>query len=250
MSTAERINKYLSTHGYCSRREADRLVELGRVFINDIEARLGDQVKPDDNVRVVGRDRKAPRVKTYILVNKPPGISTTHDINKRNNITSFVGFEERIYPVGHLDTDDAGLVLLTNDEVLATRLLMPEHAPEEEYVVELDRPLSKLDLVAMQNGIELQHGKTTKTKVRIMNPDRFAIITPNNNEVHIRAMCDFLGYEVPYLMRTRIGTLKIPSSYPEGSIRHLAEKEVRDLKKHIGLKVRASRPVKTKRKKR
>ncbi|NQV90486.1 23S rRNA pseudouridine synthase F [Candidatus Uhrbacteria bacterium] len=250
MNTPERINKYLSTHGYCSRREADRLIELGRVFINGEEARLGDQVQPDDTVRVEGRDRKERKEKVYILVNKPNGIITSPDINKRNNITSFVDYPERIYPVGHLDLEDSGLVLLTNDEILAKRLIHEEHAPDEEYVVELDQPLSKLDLVAMQNGIELEHGKTPKTKVRLMNPDRFAIIIPNNRENHIREMCDFLGYDVPYLIRTRIGTLKIPTSYPEGNIRHLTEKEVRDLKKLVGLKVRPARPEKAKKQKR
>ncbi|PJE77249.1 23S rRNA pseudouridine synthase F [Candidatus Uhrbacteria bacterium CG10_big_fil_rev_8_21_14_0_10_48_16] len=240
MSEAMRINKYLSTNGYCSRREADRLVELGRVFINDEIASLGDQIFPGDEVRVIGRDRTIKKEKVYILVNKPPGILTSPDINKRNNITSFVDYPDRIYPVGHLDTEDAGLVLLTNDEILGKRLIHPDHIPEEEYVVEVDHPLTKLDLVAMQNGIVLEDGKTAPTKVRLMNPDRFAIILERNKGDQIRRMCDFLGYDVVYLMRTRIGTLKIPSSYPEGSIRHLAEKEVRDLKKLVGLTVRPS----------
>lgn len=235
MSESIRINKYLSTHGYCSRREADRLIKAGKVFINDEQATLGDQVNPGDDVRVHGRDKKKRPKKIYLLVHKPVGVITTTDRRKKDNIVDFVNFPERVFPVGRLDVQSSGLLLMTNDGILANRLLHPRYEHEKEYVVEVDHAISKKDLGQMQNGVELHDGKTLPTKVRLMSPNKFAIILREGRNRQIRRMCDALGYQVVSLMRTRMGTLKIPSSYPVGHIRKLSTKEIKDLKHLVGL---------------
>lgn len=237
MTDTTRINKYLSTHGYCSRREADRLVEQGKVFINDERAGLGDQVRAGDEVRVLGRDQKRQPKKIYLLVNKPVGVITTTDRRKKDNIIDFVGSPERVFPVGRLDVQSSGLLLLTNDGVLANRLLHPRYEHEKEYVVQVDRAIAKADVGKLQHGVELDDGMTLPTKVRLMDPARFAIILREGRNRQIRRMCEALGYQVVRLMRTRIGTLKIPSTYPVGSIRHLTQRELRDLQRLVGLKL-------------
>jgi len=235
MNETQRINKYLSTHGYCSRREADRLVKQGKVFINDEQARLGDTVGPKDEVRVLGRDKKYRPRKAYILLHKPVGVSTSLNRKHGTNVLDLVDLPERVFPVGRLSSYSSGLVILTNDGVLSNRLTNPRIGYEKEYVVEIDRPISTLDIGKLQGGFELNGTRTQETKVRLLEPTRFAIILHGGQSRLINQMCESLGYEVVSIMRTRIGTLKMPTTYPIGNYRHLAEKEVRDLKKLVGL---------------
>jgi 23S rRNA pseudouridine2604 synthase len=249
MSEEIRLNKYLSTHGYCSRREADRLIEQGRVFVNDRTATLGTKVTLSDDVRVEGRDRKKPPKKIYLLLNKPVGYITTTDRRKPDNVMDLVDVEDRVYPVGRLDVQSSGLLLFTNDGVLTNRLMHPRYEHEKEYVVVVDKPLDKLAIGTMQSGVELDDGKTLPTKVRKMGDNKFAIILREGRNRQIRRMCQALGYEVLSLRRTRIGTLKIIGSYPEGLWRYLTEKEIRDLKKMVGMDPgKAKGPRKRKRK--
>ncbi len=250
MSDPIRINKYLSNHGYCSRREADRLVKLGKVFVNDEPAELGTKVTEDDTVRVEGRDRKKPPKKIYILLNKPVGFITTTDRSKNDNVMDLIDLEERVYPVGRLDVQSCGLLMFTNDGVLANRLMHPRYEHEKEYVVVVDQPLDKLAIGTMQSGVDLDDGRTLPTKVRKLGPNKFAIILREGRNRQIRRMCAALGYKIVSLKRTRIGTLKIISSYPEGQWRHLTEKEVRDLKKLVELDPGPPPKQKKKRKKR
>ena len=245
-----RINKNLSTQGYCSRREADRLIEQEKVFINNELAGMGDQVHPGDDVRVEGRDRKYQPKKVYLLVHKPIGITTNQDIRRHNNIINFIDYPERLYPVGHLDAQSTGLVLLTNDQVLSDRLQHPRYQLDDEFVVEVDRPISRLDISAMQNGIELDEGKTLPAKVRLMDPTRFAIILPNNLDHQIQRMCDAMEYRIHNLIRTRMGALKMASTYPEGNWRHLTDREVKDLKKSVDMTIKVNKIAKPKKKKR
>lgn len=230
-----RINKYLSTHGYCSRREADRLVEKGKVFINGRVAKLGDKIEDGDDVRVEGRDRKKKPKKIYIFFHKPVGLITTTDRRKKDNIMDWIDIEERVYPVGRLDVESSGLMLLTNDGILANRLMHPRYEHEKEYVVTVDKPIKMIDIGRLQSGVELKDGPTLPTKVRKLGPNRFAIILREGRNRQIRRMCGAIGYKVVALKRTRIGTLKMISSYPSGRWRHLTEKEVRDLKKLVEL---------------
>ncbi len=248
MSEPIRINKYLSTHGYCSRREADRLIEKGKVFINDELATLGSKVNPGDDVRVEGRDRKKPPKKIYLLVNKPSGVIVTTDTRKKDNIIDLLDYPERIFPVGRLDVKTEGLLLLTNDGILSNRLMHPRYEHEKEYVVRVDRPIEKIDIGRWQNGVVLDDGRTLPSKVRQLGPYKFAIILREGRNRQIRRMCEALGYDVITLQRTRVGTLKIPMSYPVGNWRHLTESEVRQLKKLVGLD--PGPPPKQKKKKR
>ena len=215
-----RINKYLAENGYCSRREADRLIEAGRVFINDEEARLGDKITDRDVVRVDGRDRHKKIEYVYILLNKPAG----------NHGTELVNVPERIFSVKHLELENEGLLLLTNDQILSKRITHPDHDDEEEFVVTIDTPLESKDIKQWQVGIELGNKKTDPAEVRKIDAHRFAIILHNRQEQQIRRMCSALGYQVTSLKRTRLLTLKMPSTYPTGNWRHLTEKEVEELK--------------------
>lgn len=242
-----RINKYIAEHGYCSRREADRLIKAGKVFINDNLAELGDKVDESDSVRVLGRDKKKIPPKVYILLNKPIGMISTTDKRAKNNVITHIDHEERIFPVGRLDVASEGLLFLTNDGALANKLMHPKYEHEKEYVVEVDHPMPRSDINKLQNGVELEDGVTLPAKVRQMSPIKFAIILREGRNRQIRRMCEAIGYEVVSLKRTRILTLKMVGSFPTGKWRNLTEKEIRDLQKAVGMEVKA---VKVRRKKR
>lgn len=217
-----RINKYLSTNGYCSRREADRLIKSGNVFINDVRADLGDQVGDHDEVRVLGRDRKARMENVYILLHKPIGYTTK--TSDENSAIDLIKSPERVFPVGRLNGQTTGLLLFTNDGTLGNRLINPKYDVEQEYVVDVEQTIRPIDLGRFQ-----QLGKT-----RFLSPTRFAIILQDDNQRTLINACEDLGYRILNLMRTRVGTLKMPTTYPEGNWRHLTQKEVRDLKKLVG----------------
>ncbi|MBI5794579.1 rRNA pseudouridine synthase [Candidatus Uhrbacteria bacterium] len=219
MHDAIRLNKFLSTQGYCSRREADRLIEQGRVFVNNKRAQLGDQVTHMDSVRVEGRDRKQASEKIYLLLNKPPG-----DIVNSGN--DFEGLPKNVYPIGHQDAQSSGLLILTNDTALMKHLFDPKNNVETECVVTVDRPIRKIDVGRLQHG--------GLVKVRQLGAQKFAIIIKNEQAQTLRQMCKALGYQTLKIMRTRIGSIKIPMSAPAGGYRHLTEKEVRGLKKLAG----------------
>ncbi len=216
-----RINKYLAENGYCSRREADRLIKGGKVFINDVQAGLGDQVETQDRVRVMGRDRLARKENIYILLHKPIGYSTK--TTDENSVMDLIESPERIFPVGRLSPQTTGLLLLTNDGTLSNRLINPKYEVEQEYVVDVEQAVRPIDLGQFQ-----KLGKT-----RLLSPVRFAIILQNGNQGELISTCEDLGYRILNLMRTRLGSLKMPTTYPEGNWRHLTDKEVRDLKKLV-----------------
>ncbi|MBI4256469.1 rRNA pseudouridine synthase [Candidatus Uhrbacteria bacterium] len=219
MSQTTRINKYLAENGYCSRREADRLIKAGKVFINEAQAHLGDVVNENDDVRVLGRDKKVHKKNLYILLHKPIGYTTKSGVER--NVMELIDVPERVFPVGRLNPQTTGLLLLTNDGTLASRLINPKYQIEQEYVVDVEPSLRPVDVGRL--------GKIGKT--RLLSPSRCAIVVRENHQREIHQACEELGYRVLEFMRTRIGTLKMPTTYPEGNFRHLTEKEVRDLKK-------------------
>lgn len=221
MSKTTRINKYLAQNGYCSRREADRLIKAGKVYINDVRANLGDDVGETDTVRVLGRDRKVRQQNVYILLHKPIGYSTKP--SDEHNVMDLIDSPERVFPVGRLSPQTTGLLLLTNDDTLANRLINPKHNIEQEYVVDVEPTIQTIDLGRFQ-----KLGKT-----RLLSPARFAIILEEGRQRDLVGMCEELGYQILNLMRTRLGSLKMPTTYPEGNARSLTEKEVRDLQKLV-----------------
>jgi len=232
-----RLNKYLGESGQWSRREADTLIEEGRVTINGVPAGLGAQVADGDEVKVdgdiVGRARKLDRP-VYIALNKPIGITCTTERHVEGNIIDFVDHPERIFPIGRLDKESEGLILLTNDGDIVNEVLRSEHNHEKEYVVAVDRPLAADFVERMSSGIRLQpEGMTKRCKVRVLGPKMFAIILTQGLNRQIRRMCEALGYEVVALQRVRfmnvlLGTLAV------GRWRNLTPQELEGLRpKHI-----------------
>ena len=235
MSEPVRINKYLAEHHYCSRREADRLIASGNVFLNNRPAKLGDKVGDEDVVRINGRDRGVRDNKIYLLINKPTGISI--DKKKDDNVFDLIAGHDKIFPVGNMSIHDQGLLILTNDSFFAKRLSLPKFDLDQEFVVEVDHDLKRGDIRQMQNGFRLKDGMTKPAKVRELDARRFAIILAESKPELVRRMCKELGYEVETFIRTRILTLKMISTYPVGSWRNLTESEVADLKKAAGVNV-------------
>jgi 23S rRNA pseudouridine2604 synthase len=231
-----RLNKYLGESGQWSRREADELISEGRVTINGKPAKLGVQVEPGDEVKVdgdvVGGARK--RVKpVYIALNKPVGITCTTERHIEGNIIDFVDHPERIFPIGRLDKDSEGLILLTNDGDIVNEVLRAEHQHEKQYVVAVDRGLDDAFVERMSAGVRLSDAMTKRCKVRKLGPKMFEIILTQGLNRQIRRMCEALGYEVVALKRVRIMQVLL-GNLQLGRWRNLTPAEVAGLrgKKH------------------
>ncbi|MDO9630114.1 MAG: pseudouridine synthase [Acholeplasmataceae bacterium] len=224
---ATRINKYLSEVGYCSRREADRLIENSKVRINGKIASLGDQVGDSDSVTVEGHDLKPHQDFVYIALNKPVGITSTTDQKIRGNIIDFMKYPKRIFHVGRLDKDSEGLILMTNDGDIVNEILRAENAHEKEYIVQVDRVLSTDFASKMAAGVPILNTITKPCKVEQLGPKRFKIVLTEGMNRQIRRMCEFFGYGVVSLKRTRI--MNITLDVPVGKYRYLTEEEKRIL---------------------
>lgn len=227
-----RLNKYLSTCGYCSRREADRLLELGRVSVDGIPAGLGDKVLPGQSVCVDGDlvIRKPDRV--VIAFHKPAGVVCTSSKKDKDNIIDHIGFDQRIYPVGRLDKDSTGLILLTNDGELTDRILRGRNGHEKEYVVRVDRPVKENVLEAMRQGVPILDTMTRPCQVEKMDERSFRIILTQGLNRQIRRMCEYLGYRVVSLKRIRIMNIYL-DLLPEGKWRYLTEEELQVLEQSL-----------------
>ncbi len=226
-----RLNKYLSETGMCSRREADEWIARGRVTINGRRAELGSQVEDGDEVRVnnrvVGGTHKKKK-KIYICLNKPVGITCTTERDIPGNIIDFIGHEERIFPIGRLDKESEGLILLTNNGDIVNEILRSENNHEKEYLVTVDKPVTDAFLAGMSGGVRILDTKTKPCKVSRLGKYAFRIILTQGLNRQIRRMCEVFGYEVKRLQRVRIinirlGNLKI------GRWRNLTEGELRGL---------------------
>ena len=223
-----RINKYLADNGHCSRREADRLVEAGRVTINGRSAQPGDQVDGRDQVAVDGRSLRRKHGFVYLMLNKPPGMISTADPNSDNNVVSHVQAPVRVYPVGRLDVASSGLLLLTDDGRLTERLTHPRYGHEKEYLVRLVEPISDQDLHRLSSGIELDGQRTRPAKVRRQDERTFRITLCEGRHRQIRRMAEALGHEVKSLKRTRLASLRLGDLKP-GQYRRLTADERRGL---------------------
>jgi len=229
-----RLNKYLGESGRWSRRGADELIEEGRVTINGKPAKLGMQVNPGDEVKVdgdlVGAARKLMRP-VYIALNKPVGITCTTERHIEGNIVDFVDHPERIFPIGRLDKDSEGLILLTNDGDIVNEVLRAEHNHEKQYVVAVDRALDDAFVERMSSGVRLpRDGATTKRcKVSKLGPKQFEIILTQGLNRQIRRMCAALGYEVVALKRVRIMHVLL-GNLALGRWRNLTPQEVAGLR--------------------
>ncbi len=224
-----RINKFLSESGYCSRREADKLIEQGRVTINGKVPEMGTKISEGDVVKVEGRLVSAPKEKpVYILLNKPVGIvCTTDQKREKNNIIDFVKHPKRIFPVGRLDKESEGLIILTNDGDIVNKILRARNHHEKEYVVMVDKPITPEFLNKMRSGVPILDTITRPCDVKQIGPKRINIILTQGLNRQIRRMCEYLGYEVVKLKRVRIMNLVL--DVPIGQWRDMTEKELTEL---------------------
>lgn len=223
-----RINKYISETGVCSRREADKWVEEGRVTINGVLAGLGSQVGEGDDVRVNGRPIGAKTRHVYIALNKPVGITCTTERHIKGNIVDFVGHKERIFPIGRLDKDSEGLILLTNNGDIVNEILRSENNHEKEYIVTVDRPITDSFLEGMANGVRILGQITKRCKVVKMGQHTFRIVLTQGLNRQIRRMCSAFGYNVRRLQRVRITNVKL-GALKIGQWRDLTDAELKDL---------------------
>ncbi|MGG2197391.1 MULTISPECIES: 23S rRNA pseudouridine(2604) synthase RluF [Paenibacillus] len=227
-----RINKYISETGLCSRREVDKLVEAGRITINGVKAELGSQVGEGDDVRIDGRPIRAKKPAVYIALHKPVGITSTTERHVRGNIVDFVGHRERIFPIGRLDKDSEGLILMTNDGDIVNKILRAENEHEKEYIVTVDRPITASFLQGMAGGVHILGTVTKPCVVHRMDERTFRIILTQGLNRQIRRMCAAFGYEVRRLKRTRIMNIKL-GGLPVGKWRDLAPDELAELLRRI-----------------
>jgi len=225
---ATRLNKYLSETGACSRREADQWIEAGRVTINGAQAVLGTQVNEGDEVRVDGQPLRAKPTRVYIALNKPLGVECTTDRDVPGNIVDFVGHGERVFPIGRLDKDSEGLILLTNDGDIVNTILRAEHEHEKEYVVAVDRPLTPEFLAGMTRGVPILDTVTNPCTVTQVGKNTFRIILTQGLNRQIRRMCEHFGYRVRRLQRVRIMNVHL-GTLPVGDWRNLTPSELAGL---------------------
>ncbi len=227
-SEHKRLNKFISEKGYCSRREADKLIEDGRVTINGIVPQMGTKVKPSDKVCIDGVSINETEEKlVYLAFNKPEGIECTTNIDVPDNIIDYIDYPTRIFPVGRLDKYSSGLILLTNDGEIVNKILRARNNHDKEYLVKVDRPISKEFIKQMGNGVPILDTVTRKCRVEKITSFTFKIILTQGLNRQIRRMCSFLDYEVVELKRTRI--LNISLDLPQGQYRDLEEGELAEL---------------------
>jgi pseudouridine synthase len=235
-NTEKRLNKYISDSGFCSRREADKLIEQNRVKINGQIPELGTKVQVGDHVFVDGKrisavaENKSDRI--YIAYNKPIGITCTTERDVRGNIIDAIKHKERIFPIGRLDKPSEGLIFLTSDGDIVNKILRAENAHDKEYLVTVDKPLSERFVERMQRGVPILDTITKPCIVKVQSRFVFSIILTQGLNRQIRRMCEYLGYEVTKLKRTRIMKVKLDKLKP-GQWRDLTQQEMNEINQAV-----------------
>ena len=227
-----RLNKYIASSGLCSRREADTLIESGKVTINGEVALQGSKVMDGDIVLVNGRKVTPDDDMVYIAFNKPLGVTCTTDRRDPSNIIDYIGFDERIFPVGRLDKNSSGLILLTNDGSIVNKLLRAENGHEKEYLVTVNRPYDKNFLRSMESGVPVLGQLTLPCKLKPAGDRTFKIILHQGLNRQIRRMCEYLGYKVTRLKRIRFMNIEL-GGLETGKWRYLTSSEKKELLKDI-----------------
>jgi len=222
-----RLNKFISDSGLCSRREADRYIEQGKVLINGRRATVGDKVLPGNRITVNGHELEPQQAKNtiFIALNKPVGITSTTESSVDGNIVDYVNHTERIFPIGRLDKDSEGLIFLTNDGDVVNKILRAGNHHEKEYVVTVNKPITEHFIQSMAAGVPMDGRTTKKCLVQQESPYVFRIILVQGLNRQIRRMCEFFGYEVKKLERTRIMNIGL-KGLPTGDWRELTNEEV------------------------
>jgi len=223
-----RINKFLSETGYCSRREADKLLEEGRITVNGKVPELGTKVSVEDEIRVDGKlIREKTSKPVYLAFNKPVGIECTTNQSVRNNIVDYINYPKRIFPIGRLDKASEGLIFMTDDGDIVNKILRARNNHEKEYVVTVNKPITDRFIQRMGNGVPILDTVTKKCKVEQISKFVFRIILTQGLNRQIRRMCEYLGYEVTALKRIRI--INISLDVPVGRYRDLTDSEIQQL---------------------
>lgn len=228
-----RINKFLSEVGFCSRREADKLLEQGRISINGKIPELGTKVLPTDEVRVNGKlvtEKEEPKI--YLAVNKPTGIECTTNQSVRGNIVDFVNYPERIFPVGRLDKDSEGLIIMTNDGDIVNKILRARNNHEKEYIVTVNKTITDRFISRMGAGVPILDTVTKECRVEKISSTTFRIFLTQGLNRQIRRMCEYFDYEVVALKRIRI--MNISLDVPVGKYREITKAEMDELNRLIG----------------
>lgn len=227
-----RINKYLSEAGICSRREADRYIKEGKVKIDGVVATIGSKVNKDSNVTFCGKAVKKEEKLVLIAFNKPVGIVCTTDPREPDNIIDYIGYGMRIFPIGRLDKDSEGLILLTNDGNIVNKILRAENRHEKEYIVTVNKEINTEFIKAMSSGVPILDTITNPCKVKQIDKHTFNIILTQGLNRQIRRMCEYLGYRVTSLKRIRIMNIRL-GRLKTGAYRNVTEKEIEELVRHF-----------------
>ena len=233
----KRINKFISETGFCSRREADKLIEQGRVTINGLKPEIGTKVNPDDSVEIDGKSIKVTEQFIYIAFNKPAGITSTTDLKDRDNIIDFIKHEKRIFPIGRLDKPSEGLIFLTNDGDIVNKILRAGNNHEKEYVVTVDKTIDSDFVFKMSNGIQILETITKKCFVSKIDEKTFRIILTQGLNRQIRRMCEFLGFRVLKLKRIRIMKITL-QGLNSGKWRYLTAQEIKTINNSVNSSVK------------
>jgi 23S rRNA pseudouridine2604 synthase len=228
-----RINKYLSEVGYCSRRAADKLIEKGRVTINGVIPEMGTKITANDEVHVDGKLISKPKTAfVYLAFNKPIGIVCTTDTRvEKDNIIDYINYPSRIFPIGRLDKPSEGLIFLTNDGDIVNKILRARNNHEKEYVVTVNKPVTKQFIQKMSSGVPILDTVTRQCKVEQLNKFTFNIVLTQGLNRQIRRMCEHLDYRVTKLKRVRI--MNISLDIPVGNWRYFTKKELDELNRLV-----------------
>ncbi len=224
----KRLNKAIAETGYCSRREADKLIESGRVKVNGTTADLGVKVSSEDVIKVKGKTITKTVGNIYLAFNKPIGITCTTDTHINGNIISFLNYPERIFPIGRLDKPSEGLIFLTNDGDIVNKILRSRNNHEKEYIVRVNKKITADFIRKMSNGIPILETITKKCKVWKISDFTFKIVLTQGLNRQIRRMCEYLGYDVRTLKRLRIMNISL-GDLKVGSYRSFSKKELQEL---------------------
>ena len=222
------LNKYISDTGICSRREADKFIETGRVLLNGVVAVKGNRVEEGDEVLLNGKPLRNNPQRIYIAFHKPRGLTCTTDLRDKTNVISYINHPQRIFPIGRLDKDSEGLIFLTNDGDIVNKILRSRNGHEKEYIVVVDKELAPDFVKRMSNGIPILGTTTKKCMVEKKGRAIFRIILTQGLNRQIRRMCEYLGYDVVKLKRTRIMSIKLDDLAP-GRWRYLSEAEMLEI---------------------
>ena len=228
-----RLNKAISQSGFCSRREADRLIEEGVVYVNGRLAQIGQKVTSRDRIKINGKTIAMNKQRVYIAFNKPVGVTSTTDKKDRDNMIDYINYPERIFHIGRLDKDSEGLIFLTNDGDIVNKILRVENRHEKEYIVTVDKKISPYFIDNMAKGVPILGETTLPCKIEQLDKRIFKIILTQGLNRQIRRMCAYLNYDVVALKRVRIMNVSL-GNLPVGDWRYFTEKELANMEKELG----------------